>query len=119
MTDSFGFERNHYDRMAHFTVGFYAYPMAELLVSRRLINARWIAYAFPFSAILAIAGLYELFEWQFAVLGDPGRGPRRARQSGRHVGRPEGHPGRCPRRGLRARRLRVVEPRARKRSFPS
>jgi putative membrane protein len=74
VTDLFGFERNHYDRMAHFTVGFYAYPMAELLLARRLINARWIAYAFPFSVILAIAGLYELFEWQFAVLGDPDAG---------------------------------------------
>jgi putative membrane protein len=74
VTDLFGFERNHYDRMAHFTVGFYAYPMAELLVSWRLINARWIAYAFPLSVILAIAGIYELFEWQFAVLGDPDAG---------------------------------------------
>lgn len=74
VTDFFGFERNHYDRMAHFTVGFFAYPMVELLVTRRLVNARWIAYAFPFSVILAIAGLYELFEWQFAVLGDPDAG---------------------------------------------
>jgi putative membrane protein len=74
VTDLFGFERNHYDRMAHFTVGFYAYPMAEILVHKRLINARWIAYAFPLTAILALAGLYELFEWQFAVLGDPTAG---------------------------------------------
>jgi putative membrane protein len=74
VTDTFGFERNHYDRMAHFTVGFYAYPMAEMLVTRRLVNARWIAFAFPLSVILAVAGLYELFEWQFAVLGDPDAG---------------------------------------------
>ena len=74
VTDFFGFERNHYDRMAHFTVGFYAYPMAELLVAWRLINARWIAYVFPLSVILALAGLYELFEWQYAVLGDPAAG---------------------------------------------
>jgi putative membrane protein len=74
VTDTFGFERNHYDRMAHFTVGFFAYPMAEMLVRRRLVNARWIAYAFPLSVILAVAGLYELFEWQFAVLGDPQAG---------------------------------------------
>ena len=41
---------------------------------RRLVNARWIAFAFPLSVILAVAGLYELFEWQFAVLGDPEAG---------------------------------------------
>jgi putative membrane protein len=74
VSDFFGFERNHYDRMAHFTVGFFAYPMAEMLLHNRLVNARWIAFAFPLSVILAVAGLYELFEWQFAVLGDPEAG---------------------------------------------
>src|SRR3990172_6268494 len=27
----FGFERNHFDRVAHFAVGLYAYPVAEFL----------------------------------------------------------------------------------------
>jgi len=74
VSDLFGFERNHYDRMAHFTVGFFVYPMAEMLLAKRLVNARWIAFVFPLSVILAVAGLYELFEWQFAVLGDPEAG---------------------------------------------
>jgi putative membrane protein len=29
--DLFGFERNMYDRVAHFTVGFYAFALAELV----------------------------------------------------------------------------------------
>ncbi len=32
VSELFGFERNHYDRIAHFTVGFYAFPCAELLL---------------------------------------------------------------------------------------
>lgn len=34
ITNLFGFERNHFDRMAHFTVGFYAYPIAEFLTKK-------------------------------------------------------------------------------------
>ncbi len=29
ITDLFGFERNHFDRIGHYSVGFYAYPLAE------------------------------------------------------------------------------------------
>ena len=32
----FGFERNMYDRVAHFTVGFYAYPFAEYILRKKL-----------------------------------------------------------------------------------
>ena len=42
ITDMFGFERNHYDRVAHFSVGFYAYPIAEALLKRKLVNTKWI-----------------------------------------------------------------------------
>src|SRR3989344_970857 len=33
----FGFERNMFDRVAHFTVGFYALPTIEYLVGRGLV----------------------------------------------------------------------------------
>lgn len=74
VTDWFGFSRNHYDRIAHFTVGFYAWPLAEFLLRRNLTRARGILLFFPVSAILAVAALYEIFEWQYAVLGDPAAG---------------------------------------------
>ena len=74
VSDLFGFERNHYDRLAHFSVGFYAFPIAELLQRRKLVNSRWILYLFPITTILAVAGLYELFEWIYAILGDPAAG---------------------------------------------
>ena len=39
ITDLFGFERNNYDRIAHFSVGFYAYPLAEILHRRNGLSA--------------------------------------------------------------------------------
>ncbi|MGD8569305.1 MAG: DUF2238 domain-containing protein [Gammaproteobacteria bacterium] len=74
VTNLFGFERNHYDRLAHFSVGFYAYAIAELLTSRRLVRTRWIVALFPVFAITTIAGLYEIFEWQYALYSNPEAG---------------------------------------------
>lgn len=74
VTNMFGFERNHYDRLAHFSVGFYAYALAELLTTRRLVRTRWIVALFPVFAITTIAGLYEIFEWQYALYSDPEAG---------------------------------------------
>jgi len=71
ITDMFGFERNHFDRVAHFSVGFYAYPIAEALLKRKLVNTKWILYLFPVFAILSTAAVYELFEWIFAISADP------------------------------------------------
>lgn len=74
VTDLFGFQRNHYDRMAHFTVGFYAFPCAELLLRRRLVSSRWVLLMFPIFFIVTVAAGYELFEWQYAVHADPTAG---------------------------------------------
>jgi len=74
VTNLFGFQRNHYDRVAHFSVGFYAYPIAELLYRKGAVNRRWVLLLFPVFAILSVAALYELFEWQYAVLSDPTAG---------------------------------------------
>lgn len=74
VTDLFGFQRNHYDRMAHFTVGFYAFPCAELLLRRRLVNSKVILALFPVFFIFTVAAGYELFEWWYATTADPGAG---------------------------------------------
>ena len=73
-TDLFGFSRNHYDRMAHFTVGFYAYPLTEILLRKRLVASRFVLFFFPVCFILAVAGAYEIFEWLYAVSADPSAG---------------------------------------------
>lgn len=74
VTDLFGFERNHYDRVAHFSVGFYAYPIAELLLVRKLVATRWLLFLFPIFTILAVAGAYEIFEWLYAVSAEADAG---------------------------------------------
>lgn len=74
VSDTFGFERNHYDRIAHFSVGFYAYAIAEVLMVRRLVRTRWIVSLFPVFAIASVAGLYEIIEWQYAISADPKAG---------------------------------------------
>lgn len=73
-TNAFGFHRNHYDRIAHFSVGFWAYGLAELVERKRLINSRLLVFLFPVCAILAVAAGYEIFEWWYAVNGDPNAG---------------------------------------------
>lgn len=73
-SELFGFERNHYDRIAHFSVGFYAYPLAEWMVTRRLVRTGWIVVLFPLFAIISVAGIYEIFEWRYAVNADPAAG---------------------------------------------
>lgn len=74
VTDTFGFERNHYDRIAHFTVGFMAFALAEVLLRRGWVTHGLVGYTFPLFAIMALAGTYEMFEWQYAVMGDPDAG---------------------------------------------
>lgn len=74
VSDLFGFERNHYDRIAHFSVGFYAYAIAEVLMARRLVRTRWIVSLFPVFAIATVAGMYEIVEWQYAMSADPKAG---------------------------------------------
>ena len=74
VSEFFGFERNHYDRVAHFSVGLYAYPIAEVLMVKRLVHTRWIVALFPVFAIAAVAGAYEILEWQYALNSDPTAG---------------------------------------------
>jgi putative membrane protein len=74
VTEFFGFARNHYDRMAHFTVGFYAYALAELLLRQGKVRSIAVLLIFPVCFILAVASAYEIFEWLYALSADPSAG---------------------------------------------
>ncbi|MGZ0709579.1 DUF2238 domain-containing protein [Coraliomargarita sp. W4R53] len=74
VSDIFGFERNHYDRLAHFSVGFYAFAIAELLEAKRLVNKRIVASLFGAFAIFTVAASYEILEWWYALSADPEAG---------------------------------------------
>jgi putative membrane protein len=68
VTQLFGFQRNNFDRFGHFSVGLYAFGVAELLLVYRLAAWRWVAYAFAIFCIGTVAALYEILEWLYAVL---------------------------------------------------
>jgi putative membrane protein len=67
VTQLFGWKRNHYDRFAHVSVGFYAYGIAELLTGRELVARPWIAYTYGVFCIGTVAALYEIIEWIYAA----------------------------------------------------
>jgi len=74
ITETFHFRRNHFDRLAHFSVGFYAFAIAEVLLARGLTRSRFLLLSYPLCFILAVAAGYEIFEWIFAVAGDASAG---------------------------------------------
>ncbi len=71
VSDFIGAQRNHFDRVAHFSVGFYAFPIMEFIEQRRLSTSRGFSLFVALSAILAVAGLFEIVEWLYAVASDP------------------------------------------------
>lgn len=70
----FGFERNMYDRVAHASVGFYAFALLEWAEKRQAFRFRWIGFLFALFAIAFIAVFYEWVEWIYAVTQDPNAG---------------------------------------------
>ena len=73
-TDLFGFTRNHYDRIAHFSVGFYAYPIAEYLYRKGLTASKGLMAFTGITAIFTVAAVYEIIEWWYAASADPAAG---------------------------------------------
>lgn len=65
---AFGFERNMFDRIGHFSVGFYAFGILELLTERHWMS-RTLALQFAIFAIAFVAMSYELIEWGYAAYG--------------------------------------------------
>lgn len=62
-----GSERNHFDRFAHFSIGFYAYPVAEYLSRKGHCNP-FLAGIFGLLTIMGVAAAYEIIEWWYAAL---------------------------------------------------
>lgn len=67
ITNLFNFERNHFDRVGHLAIGFYAYPMAEFLTRKKYTN-HIVASLFGLFFIMSVACGYEIIEWTYAVI---------------------------------------------------
>ena len=74
LKESLGLVRNPYDRIAHFAVGWFAFPFAELFLRKVWVRSASLAAFFAVMTVVAMAGLWELVEWQYAVIdgGDAG-----------------------------------------------
>ncbi|MDP0343270.1 DUF2238 domain-containing protein [Glaesserella parasuis] len=62
-----GEDRNHFDRVDHYIIGFYSFPMAEWLLRKRKCGLG-VAFFFSLFFIMAVAATYEIIEWQYAVI---------------------------------------------------
>jgi putative membrane protein len=74
VTDLIGAQRNHFDRLAHFSVGFYAYAICEYIESRRYSTRRGFSVVFAVAVIFAVAALFEIVEWLYAASASPTAG---------------------------------------------
>jgi putative membrane protein len=67
----FEFERNHYDRIVHFSFGLLiAYPMREILLRQSGIAVTW-SYFLTINCILAFSAFYEVLEVIAAMIVSP------------------------------------------------
>jgi len=66
LNDVMGWERNHFDRLVHFSYGLLlAYPIREVFL--RVVDARgfW-GYFLPLDVTMSTSMIFELFEWAVA-----------------------------------------------------
>jgi len=74
LRDTFGFSRNHFDRIVHFSFGLLmAYPIREVFLRVASVRGFW-AYYLPFDVTLAFSGAYEIMEWAIASMVAPEAG---------------------------------------------
>jgi putative membrane protein len=74
LKDYMGWERNHYDRIVHFSFGFLlAYPMRELFL-KWVKYPNLVAWVLPIEITLSVSGFYELIEWAVADIFFPSQG---------------------------------------------
>jgi putative membrane protein len=66
VSELIGSERNHFDRVGHFAVGFYAFAMTEWLLRKKYCGFK-LALFFSLFFIMSVAAGYEIIEWWYAV----------------------------------------------------
>lgn len=75
VTNLFGFERNHYDRVIHFSFGLLlSYPFREFVIRTSNLRTKFWTYYFPVEMAFATGAVYEIIEWLFAISSDPSAG---------------------------------------------
>lgn len=70
ITDFFGFERNHFDRLVHFLFGLLTFRMLFEMISPNIATVK-TALLFTVTMIISISTLYEMLEWLAVVILHP------------------------------------------------
>jgi len=70
ITQFFGFERNHFDRLVHFLFGLLTFRVMFEMITPSVATAK-IALLFTFTMILSISAFYEVLEWLAAAILHP------------------------------------------------
>jgi putative membrane protein len=71
---AFGADRNHYDRLVHFSFGFLlAYPIREMFLRIAAVRGVW-GYLLPLDVTLSCSAIFEIFEWLVAAVVNPQAG---------------------------------------------
>lgn len=71
LQDMLDLERNHYDRIVHFSFGLLiAYPMQEVLLRKSGLNRSW-SYFIAINCIMAFSAFYEVMEIIAAAIVSP------------------------------------------------
>ena len=60
--------RNNFDRVGHFLVGVFAYPLAEFLYRKNLVKNIFLAIIFGIFALGFWGALYEIIEMYYALI---------------------------------------------------
>ena len=68
LTEPLGLARNPYDRIAHFVVGWFAFPLAELYWRKGWARSVAASAFFAVMTTVAMAGVWEIVEWLYAVI---------------------------------------------------
>ncbi|WP_256578236.1 DUF2238 domain-containing protein [Pseudomonas sp. PIC25] len=71
LRDLFGTQRNHYDRVVHFSFGLLLiYPLREILQRSARLTGRWLAIL-SLSVVMAMSAFYEQVEMAAALIVNP------------------------------------------------
>lgn len=82
LSETFGWERNHYDRFVHLAFGaLFVGPIHDVLGRTVSVRGAW-AWIFAIIGVLAASAVYELAEWGLAVTIAPDAAERYVGQQG-------------------------------------
>jgi putative membrane protein len=74
LKDALHLQRNHYDRIVHFSFGFMlAYPMRDYF-KNWFVWPVWVCWVLPCEITLSFSGMYEIIEWAVADIFFPAEG---------------------------------------------